>query len=306
MQQPRFDGGKEARGVGVLRSWRQPMPRIPFDGGELRRLSAFVLISYAIAWGIWIPLVIAGPTGPRQLALVGTFAPAVAALLLARSGRRSWLGGVLRTPGLHLRSYLEALVLPVVLALVAAGIAGVVLGVAVPVGGVIPAGLPAPIAIVAPVPVFASLLVIGGPLGEEPGWRGYLLPSLQTRLGPPTASLVVGIVWAAWHAPLFLLPGTTQSHLPVLAFVLWVVSLSFVFTWLYNRRSRSVGLAVLLHASVNFTGAMLGVIPARGGDSAVPFLILSLVTAFAAVLVAMSWRRKASDVSAQFAWSVNG
>jgi membrane protease YdiL (CAAX protease family) len=280
------------------------MPLIPFDGRELRRLTAFVLLTYGIAWGIWIPLVIAGPSVPSQLALVGTFAPAMAALLLARSGRRSWLGGVLRTPGLHRRSYLEALVLPVVLALVAAGIAGVVLGVAVPVGGVIPAGLPAPIAIVALAPVFASLLVIGGPLGEEPGWRGYLLPSLQARLGPSTASLVVGIVWAGWHAPLFLLAGTTQSHLPVLAFVLWVVSLSFVFTWLCNRRGRSVALAVLLHASVNFAGAILGVIPARGGESAVPFLILSLVTAVAAFLIAMSWRRNAKDVSAQFASSV--
>ncbi len=43
-----------------------------FDGREPRRLTAFVLLSYGLAWGIWIPLVIAGPPGPSQVAFVGT------------------------------------------------------------------------------------------------------------------------------------------------------------------------------------------------------------------------------------------
>jgi membrane protease YdiL (CAAX protease family) len=268
------------------------MSRIPFDRTELGRLGAFVLLSYGLAWGIWIPLIIAGPTGPSEVALAGTFAPAVAAWLVARS-RRSWLRGGLPRPWLHVRAYVAALILPVAMALVAVAIARVVFGVTLPVGSVIPADLPAPVAIVALVPLS---VIIGGPLGEEPGWRGYLLPGLQTRLGPSAASLVVGIVHACWHAPLFLLPGTTQSHVPVLAFVVWVVSLSFLFTWLYNSGGRSVSVAVLLHASVNVAGTILGVIPSREGASAVPFLILSLVTVSVAVVILTSWRRCAPEL----------
>jgi membrane protease YdiL (CAAX protease family) len=57
------------------------------------------------------------------------------------------------------------------------------------------------------------VLLIGGPLGEEPGWRGYALPILQRRFGPVTGALVLGLVWAVWHLPLRLIPGTPQAQL---------------------------------------------------------------------------------------------
>ena len=57
------------------------------------------------------------------------------------------------------------------------------------------------------VPVFFFVLVLGGPLGEEPGWRGLLLPTLAERSTFPVAGIVVGIVWAIWHLPLFLIPA---------------------------------------------------------------------------------------------------
>ena len=53
------------------------------------------------------------------------------------------------------------------------------------------------------VPIAALILVLGGPLGEEIGWRGFLLPHLQQRRSPLLASLIVGAVWFVWHLPLF-------------------------------------------------------------------------------------------------------
>lgn len=47
-------------------------------------------------------------------------------------------------------------------------------------------------------------LLIGGPLFEKPGWRGFALPRLQRRFGPMAASLMLGVLWAFWHAPIWL------------------------------------------------------------------------------------------------------
>ena len=49
--------------------------------------------------------------------------------------------------------------------------------------------------------VFVSTALFGGPLGEEIGWRGYALPQLLSRYSPLASSLILGLVWGAWHAP---------------------------------------------------------------------------------------------------------
>jgi uncharacterized protein len=48
---------------------------------------------------------------------------------------------------------------------------------------------------------FLAVLLIGGPLLEEPGWRGFALPRLQERWGPVIGSLILGVLWAVWHFP---------------------------------------------------------------------------------------------------------
>jgi len=92
--------------------------------------------------------------------------------------------------------------------------------------------------------------VIGGGL-EEIGWRGFMLPRLQSSFDALTASLAVGVVWMIWHAPLFVIPGAVQTDLPILPFVVQGIALAVVFTWLYNSTNGSVLLAVLLHGTFN-------------------------------------------------------
>ena len=59
---------------------------------------------------------------------------------------------------------------------------------------------------------FLPLLILG-PLSEEIGWRGYALERLQTRWNALTSSLIVGLVWALWHLPLFMMVGTSHHEL---------------------------------------------------------------------------------------------
>ena len=93
--------------------------------------------------------------------------------------------------------------------------------------------------------------------GEEYGWRGYLQPALQARWPALVAALLVGGVWAAWHAPLFLDPEAIQSGVPPLAFLALGVGLAVLMAWIYNSTGDGLPLVILAHAAMN---ASLGAI----------------------------------------------
>jgi membrane protease YdiL (CAAX protease family) len=103
------------------------------------------------------------------------------------------------------------------------------------------------------------LVFIGVGLPEELGWRGFALPRLQARFGPLTGSVVLGVLWAAWHLAFFLTPdhGGGPHADPVgvvltfLVFTVMVTAMSIVFTYLYNRSGGSVFAAALLHAAID-------------------------------------------------------
>src|SRR5262249_52349042 len=58
---------------------------------------------------------------------------------------------------------------------------------------------------------FLIIAIIGGPLLEEAGWRGFALPRLQPRYGPLVGTLILGLLWALWHLPEFLVPAWAKS-----------------------------------------------------------------------------------------------
>jgi membrane protease YdiL (CAAX protease family) len=95
---------------------------------------------------------------------------------------------------------------------------------------------------------FLPLLVLG-PLSEEIGWRGYALGRLQTRWNALTSSLIVGLVWALWHLPLFMMVGSSYHELglPFISFLAGIMANSVLYTWLYNNTKQSIWSAILLH-----------------------------------------------------------
>lgn len=94
---------------------------------------------------------------------------------------------------------------------------------------------------------------IGGQAGEELGWRGYALPRLARRMGFGGASVLLGVIWALWHLPLFFLKGADTDGQSFPLYLMQVVALSVTIGWLYLRTRGSLLLVMLLHAAVNNT-----------------------------------------------------
>lgn len=97
-----------------------------------------------------------------------------------------------------------------------------------------------------------SMLVIDpGPIGEDPGWRGYALPRMLQRFNPAVASVLLGTAWAVWHLPAFLFSGMPQATLSVGWFLLAIVSLTVLMSWVAINTRGAVIPAILMHWAFN-------------------------------------------------------
>ena len=105
--------------------------------------------------------------------------------------------------------------------------------------------------------------MIGGQAGEEIGWRGYALPRLAARFGLARGSVLLGVIWATWHLPLFFIPGTDTPGQSFTVYLLGVTPLSVAIAWLYWRTNGSLLLTMLMHAVINnTTGIVPSIVPA--------------------------------------------
>ena len=212
-------------------------------------LIAFFLLTFALTWSCWIPIALGFPlrSAPGQvLVYVGVFAPAIVALALTRS--RQGGGGVRRLLGRVLpvtvaaRWVAFALGYTLALKLVAAVLHRLVSG-TWPTFGAGPLWeIPFAIAISTPTQA-----------GEELGWRGYALPRLAERLGLARASLVLGLVWAVWHLPLFFLRGSDTFGQSFVVYTVQVIAVSVASAMLCARTGGGLFLPMLFHAAVNNT-----------------------------------------------------
>jgi membrane protease YdiL (CAAX protease family) len=99
-------------------------------------------------------------------------------------------------------------------------------------------------------------LLTGGPLFEEPGWRGFALPRLQDRYGPLVGTLILGLLWAVWHLPFYFIPGWADlngglSLASLSVFGLSALAIAIILTWVFDHTRGSLLLAMLVHASLN-------------------------------------------------------
>ena len=106
----------------------------------------------------------------------------------------------------------------------------------------------------------ALYFLIGGGGLEEPGWRGFALPTLEKQYSPWRSSLILAVFWTLWHLPFFWF-GDLQGGLVgvVLYFLLEVAPLAFLFTAVFNRTGGSLPIVILLHTSINVTPLFLPV-----------------------------------------------
>ena len=254
------------------------------QSGVLRHpLISFYVLTYAVAWLLWAPLVIFRDRVPGPLAfvliLLGSLVPSTVgvgfvALLRGRSGVRTLLGRLVHAR-IGLRWYLAVLALTM--------LAPLAVGVSILMGGDTPVVDNTILGILF---LFAFMIFPGSALGEELGWRGFALPRMQARHSALKASLIIGILWGSWHLPLWL--RGTESHRISLyvPFVLAVIASSVICTWLYNNTGGSLLIIVLYHAAINLPITVL--ISPLGREQTQPFLIYVALTAIAAVVVVIA------------------
>jgi membrane protease YdiL (CAAX protease family) len=230
--------------------------------GARTALVGFFLLTFAFSWIAWLAsaaLAAAGDAGifgfGGPLYLLGVFAPAIVALSL--TAYREGGTGVARLVqrigrwqvGAHW--YLFAIGYTGATKLLAAVIHRLAMG-AWPTFGDTPL----------PLILGAILVSTWVQAGEEVGWRGYALPLLATDLGLGGASVLLGIIWALWHLPLFFLQGGGHDGQSFPVYLLYVTALSVAISWLYWKTGGSLLLAMLMHASVNnTTGIVRAAVP---------------------------------------------
>jgi membrane protease YdiL (CAAX protease family) len=99
----------------------------------------------------------------------------------------------------------------------------------------------------------AVLISTWAQAGEEIGWRGYAVPRLSDHFGLASASIIVGVIWASWHIPIFFFREADVYGQSFPLYLLEVTAISVTMAWLYWRTGGSLLLVMILHAAVNNT-----------------------------------------------------
>jgi len=222
------------------------------EAGSKRRVALFFVATYALTWALFAPILLSGqplfalPLGLNALFFFATVAPSlVACVLAAVQGGRRGLAALLGQATLwrfRLRWYVTALLLAALLDALALAVEIL--------AGRGPRSLRLTFQIQLVIP-FAAL-------GEEFGWRGYALPRLQKLSRPLPAALLLGIVWACWHLPYFVVAGNYPSPaaLYFIPFAIQIVASSVLISWIYNRTGGSLLATIIYHAALNIAVAI--------------------------------------------------
>ncbi|WP_019180953.1 CPBP family intramembrane glutamic endopeptidase [Microbacterium yannicii] len=250
----------------------------------LRRypLIAYFALAVLISWAVVLVHVIPQPDLPTTwvtivLITAGPFVAAftMQAVLYGRSGVLHLLKRMIRVR-VNWVWYLVVLVgIPVVLVLGTLPLPGAIASFDPTVAPVPPAlpGLPGGWASYAV--YFVLVLVVGGPLLEEPGWRGFALPRMEAKLGywgPLVGTLILGVLWALWHFPQYMMPTWAAQNggvnLPaMLIYIASVIPITVILSWIYNRTRGSLFMTILAHTSINAFSIYIGALfPAQAGS----------------------------------------
>ena len=107
----------------------------------------------------------------------------------------------------------------------------------------------------------AAVGIIFPSLGEEPGWRGFALPRLQQLYGPLAGTLILGVLHGLWHLPVYFVPGAIlEGPFDVTAFAAntgLLITMTVIWTWLFNNAGQSVFFAMFVHGVSNATSGFI-------------------------------------------------
>jgi membrane protease YdiL (CAAX protease family) len=244
----------------------------------------FFTLTYLLSWAIWIPLDLAHfgigsihiPEATSNIVrLLGVLMPAVSALILTaifggQTAVRTLLGR-LAIWRVGWSWWAVAVLVQPILLILAGLIYNVMWG--NPLVTMLPVGVTSAF-------VINIIFLAIATLGEEIGWRGVALPSLQSLRTALNASLILGFLWAAWHIPFWLLMDTFNQYgwIYMLLNFLFVLPGTFYITWFFNHSRSSLLLPVVFHLSFNILNTALFPVTATSGAFALFIAIEWLVT----------------------------
>lgn len=107
------------------------------------------------------------------------------------------------------------------------------------------------------IPCLLFMIILGGGQ-EEFGWRGYALPFLERKFGLWFANIILGIIWAFWHLPLWFIAGTSQIYMNFGGFILLMVGYSFILSWLLKISGNRPFSGLYVHGLFN---ALISLMP---------------------------------------------
>ena len=236
-------------------------------------LALYFSLTFCLSWFFWIPgaLLFAG-TGQAEsllnsrvfilLQTLGAAGPSLAAIFVVRSlyGRQKLneLFGRFKKWKVGKGWYLVSIFMVPLIALASIGVRGLAgsesftLPAESPLGQTLDdIGL---LGLVLSLPVIFVSQLFTSPLLEELGWRGFALPMLQDKFNALGSSLILGLIWGAWHLPLILAYGDN-----ILAYLALMIAHTILMSWVFNSTGGSLLIALLFHASLNVSLNVLAI-----------------------------------------------
>jgi membrane protease YdiL (CAAX protease family) len=222
----------------------------------------FFVLTFALSWAIWIPLVLShyaiGPFPVLEgtsgfIRLIGVLMPAVAGIILtSRSGGRHTVSALLRRLGIWQVGWkwwaAATLVYPLIL--VSTAVIYNFFNGSPPVTFVPPKS--------SSIFLVNIIFLLIATLGEEIGWRGVGLPALQQRKNALVSSIILGLCWGIWHLPFWLLQDSIdQFGVAYLVLDFLLLPITFYITWLYNHTRESLLIPVVFHLTFNIVNTAL-------------------------------------------------
>lgn len=237
---------------------------------EVKRLVIYLILSFGLTWNIFFASILNGfkwdGSNPYMESFIGLgmLMPFAASILtrmitkegFAMTGRDSLMLGI-SFKGKKWKCYLIALFLPWLYYEITNAFAIAICPTAFDMEYVNNYGISKGLAIVFPIIVISQTSILSfAALGEEGGWRGYMMPKLMKLMGQKRAFLVGGIIWGLWHAPLTCIGhnfGTDYPGFPYVGILLMCIFCTLIGTILtmLTIKSGSIWPATIMHAVNN-------------------------------------------------------
>jgi membrane protease YdiL (CAAX protease family) len=228
---------------------------------RVRHVFRFFAITFAQTWAFYLAIILLRLSTDRGLGMVflicGGMAPSLIGVVMAlmtydRDGRREFFRRFYQLNCISVRWWLFILLIYPMIHLVAIGLTFLSGGEA-PAMELLRSVIQNPASIVF---VLIQGFFINGPWPEEFGWRGFALQPLLDRFGFVRANLLLGVVWALWHLPLFFMPTMGHYQMGLVGFWFFIaqaVGLSMMMAFVHVNTRQSIFAALLMHMMCNLT-----------------------------------------------------